>query len=54
MKPIVLGVNTVLKSMKLKPEDIILYNDNTYRAVINTCEATAQFSCIAGKIECIY
>ncbi|XP_076091282.1 uncharacterized protein LOC143063175 isoform X2 [Mytilus galloprovincialis] len=42
------GVNTVLKSMKLKPEDIILYNDNTYRAVINTCEATAQFSCIAG------
>lgn len=36
------GVNSVLKSLKLEPGDIILCTDNSYNAVKNTCENIGQ------------
>ena len=43
------GVNTAIKSIRLEPGDVILYTDNTYRAVKNTCEATVERSTKQGK-----
>ena len=43
------AINSVLKSLDLGPEDIILCTDNTYGAVKITCEATVQSSWLKGK-----
>ncbi|XP_071130960.1 uncharacterized protein [Mytilus edulis] len=38
------GVNTVLKSLKLNPDDIILYTDMAYCAIQYTCEELVKHS----------
>jgi len=43
------GVNSVLKSLKLEPGDIILCTDNTFNAVKKTCEAIPQVTSQKGN-----
>ena len=43
------GVNSVLKSLRLEPGDIILCTDNSFNAVKKTCEAIAQVTSQKGN-----
>ena len=43
------GINSVLKSLKLEPGDIILCTDNSYNAVKKTCENIAQVTSQKGN-----
>lgn len=36
------GVNTILKSVRLGPQDAILVNDHTYGAVVYACESVCS------------
>ncbi|XP_063422561.1 uncharacterized protein LOC134707021 isoform X2 [Mytilus trossulus] len=46
------GVNTILRSIRFRPDDIILYTNQSYPGVQRACQATARFSdhiiCFSG------
>ncbi|XP_076090313.1 uncharacterized protein LOC143062532 [Mytilus galloprovincialis] len=46
------GVNTVLQSIRFRPDDIILYTNQSYPGVQKACQATARFSDI--RSECLH
>ncbi|XP_063422562.1 uncharacterized protein LOC134707021 isoform X3 [Mytilus trossulus] len=46
------GVNTILRSIRFRPDDIILYTNQSYPGVQRACQATARFSDI--RSECLH
>ncbi|VDH92280.1 hercynylcysteine sulfoxide lyase [Mytilus galloprovincialis] len=46
------GVNTILRSIRFRPDDIILYTNQSYPGVQKACQATARFSDI--RSECLH